>query len=679
MKQRILHIFIALAVIVGSAQAQTLSVQPVETQAGGQTEVVVNLTGATSMTALQFNLKLPTGLNATTSSTTLGAATDGHTLCVQTLDSGDQLFILYSMDLKTFKDGELLRIPVAAGNEAVEATGKLYTIRTATAEAVSHPCADASFDITVKDTKKIFIETDLTSQFAALTKNTNWKTGAGGTAGYTSTEFCPMVKPSGLPEVQMCEFYETNCNREGDILYQTMMGLPVGTYNIELYGGAAYTFGRGFSSDAFTGDGWKAGDKIESETGVQLYATTSEGTYGGEIPIYYATNFPEGAAVMKLENVVVGTNGEAKIGLSKTSHSTNWHIIQLKSVVATVNAVALHGKMVADANAALTDEAYQNVIGTERTALENAVNDNATVSEQTSDVYQAAIDAIQTALNAFTDAKSAYDTWQQTKNDMTTRGFLYATAAKKATAEDALKKVPSTATEAGQLTASLFQTYRQYAESSAMLEGVESSLDVTATYIQNPKADEAIDAAIWKTVLGEGSGGSISILSNEPWTDGNGSQAHKYFDGGNWGSSSWDVSFKQDITLPAGKYQLTVLGRSANDVSMKLFANETESEMAHIGASGGLFDRGWEQSSIEFELKEESTFGIGVRGVTSVVHNWMSFSDFRLVKFDKATTRITQTVGISKENCTTYDLQGRRVVQPTKGLYITGGKKIIIR
>ena len=36
-------------------------------------------------------------------------------------------------------------------------------------------------------------------------------------------------------------------------------------------------------------------------------------------------------------------------------------------------------------------------------------------------------------------------------------------------------------------------------------------------------------------------------------------------------------------------------------------------------------------SSVEFEVNANSTVTIGVQGVTSVIHNWMSFSDFHLV------------------------------------------------
>lgn len=139
-----------LALVSLSATAQTLSVQPIEAQAGAQTELVVSLSGATAMSALQFNLTLPEDVTAG-DNVTLGPATNGHTLSVQTLASGDRLFILYSMDLNTFREGELLRIPVNVGGEAQTGEGRLYTVRTASTEAVSQACSEVPFDVTVSE------------------------------------------------------------------------------------------------------------------------------------------------------------------------------------------------------------------------------------------------------------------------------------------------------------------------------------------------------------------------------------------------------------------------------------------------------------------------------------------------------------------------------------------------
>ena len=123
------HIFtLALAVISCSLAAQELTLQ-----ASG-TELVVNANGLTAMTAMQFNLELPEG-STITNNATMGEATDGHTLCIETLDNGDRLFILYSMNLNTFKDGELLRIP---NNLNGDGTARLYNVRFADTDAVSY-------------------------------------------------------------------------------------------------------------------------------------------------------------------------------------------------------------------------------------------------------------------------------------------------------------------------------------------------------------------------------------------------------------------------------------------------------------------------------------------------------------------------------------------------------------
>ena len=129
MNKRIQTILFALAAIVGSANAQNLSF---EVKAN---EATMNISGATDMTALQFCLQLPAGVTIDTSNATMGEATAGHTLCVETLDNGDLLFILYSMNLNRFKDGEVLRIPININDEG---TAKLYNVRFADTEAVSY-------------------------------------------------------------------------------------------------------------------------------------------------------------------------------------------------------------------------------------------------------------------------------------------------------------------------------------------------------------------------------------------------------------------------------------------------------------------------------------------------------------------------------------------------------------
>ena len=149
-KQRILQTIVALLAIAGDATAQTLSVASIEATAGGQAELEVSASGMAGVTALQFNLALPQGITLNESAIMKGEAVSGHTLSVQTMDSGDRLIVLYHTNLELVGNGTLLRLPITVGQQAGNFSGSLYTVRTANTEAESHECLPASFNITVK-------------------------------------------------------------------------------------------------------------------------------------------------------------------------------------------------------------------------------------------------------------------------------------------------------------------------------------------------------------------------------------------------------------------------------------------------------------------------------------------------------------------------------------------------
>ena len=136
-----------LVLLTCQAMGQTLNITSIE--AGKQAELVVSIKDIdATMTALQFNLSLPKGMTISSNDVILGEAANNHTLDVETLENGDHLFILYSMNLNTFRDGELLRIPVNIGNEATDGTAKLYTICFADTNAVSHSATDVDALVT---------------------------------------------------------------------------------------------------------------------------------------------------------------------------------------------------------------------------------------------------------------------------------------------------------------------------------------------------------------------------------------------------------------------------------------------------------------------------------------------------------------------------------------------------
>ena len=510
----------------------------------------------------------------------------------------------------TWKSSDLT---VATVDENGLVTAVAEGVATITATTTDGTDLDATCAVTVTS-QRIYIETDVTSQFPI-----DWE-GWNGATGYVGWA-APQVTTNDGRQTPACERFDGSQATTGIVFNRTLTGLTNGTYRIELYGAAASTKSRDTNLDTDM-----TADDESDETAVYLYAKTASGTVKQYIPAHWALDFNTSGIATAVLNEVVVTDGTVEIGMFSEKKYTNWEVVQIKGVTALVDAEEFHANTLSKAQTALADEAYANVTGEERAALSQAIADNTTVSERTAEAYQAAITTLETATKTFTDAKASYDAWAGIKN----RKFPYASRAKKAVAESAAAVLPTNAADAVSRAETLLPLYRQYAESSAMLEGVDGATNMTS-YINNPKAEEDVEG--WTTVLGEGSGGSISIRNDQPWTDGRGSTSHKYFDGGNYGTTGWDVAFKQDITLPAGHYQLTAMGRSAQDVTLTLFAGDETAEMAHINADGGLFNLGWEQTSVEFELTESATVSIGVRGVTPAYHNWMSFSDFRLVQF----------------------------------------------
>ena len=146
MKKYILYTILALAALSPRASAQTLSVS-VEAAADAGAQIVVSVSGAMGMTALQFNLSLPEGTTFNETAIVKGDALDGHELAIRPLSDNNRLFVLYSLENKMFTDGTLLRLPLTIDGTDSGKEGKLYLVRTATPDAVSHTCGDTQFTI----------------------------------------------------------------------------------------------------------------------------------------------------------------------------------------------------------------------------------------------------------------------------------------------------------------------------------------------------------------------------------------------------------------------------------------------------------------------------------------------------------------------------------------------------
>lgn len=170
--------------------------------------------------------------------------------------------------------------------------------------------------------------------------------------------------------------------------------------------------------------------------------------------------------------------------------------------------------------------------------------------------------------------------------------------------------------------------------------------------------------------------------------NGDDNATHKYFDGGDWGAQTWDVTMQQQVSLSAGKYQLTVKSRASQDVTtFVLFAGDAKTQMQTINDNGGVFGRGWNDASVEFELDKDGTITIGVQGITEKEHNWMSFSDFRLAMFYPIEATVVDDISAALNNNNdkvVYNVNGQKVTKTGRGLYIirsagNQGRKVFVR
>ena len=365
--------------------------------------------------------------------------------------------------------------------------------------------------------------------------------------------------------------------------------------------------------------------------------------------------FSAGAYNLALDPVVV-SDGTLKIGVKKVEKvAADWACFDnfRLTYYGEVNDVAVfkeaYEAALAAAKAVVSDDTYAEVVGDERTALTAAIDANSTVAEETKDAYVAATTALNEATNTFKGAKDAYVALATAKaqyKDFEVAAYKYASEEKASALADALVATAKNAEEATAKASALVAAVRSIVESNALAEGVEGATNYTES-IKNPNA-EALEG--WTTALGEINKGAIKVLNNEPFTDAEGNSTHSYFDGGSWNDNAWDVTFSQDVTLPKGKYLLTATSRASVDLaSFTLFAGEARADMQHVGNAGELFDRGWNDNSVEFEVTEDdAVVNLGVQGVTDKQHQWMSFTRFRLVKVGEVAPAYTEVNSIAE-------------------------------
>jgi hypothetical protein len=449
-------------------------------------------------------------------------------------------------------------------------------------------------------------------------------------------------------------------------LYQTTADVPNGTYKLSI---CAFANTLGVAGTQF------------------VYANDSTTNLTSTTPTAYSV-------------VAYVSNDTIEFGLNQNAAVANWVGIDNislsyyspENIVAKVNSLAYYEAWRTALTAATTardGSDYVSVTGIERTNLLDSIA--AYTTEPTSnDAYTAAAASLTSATTAFTSAKSSYDALVAAKTSAATYtkdAYPYASDAKYTAMNDAVTAgaAVTSASEASTKSIAIYKAIRQFVESNNVAEGFASASNYT-TLITN--ATEPSASTGWDQTGNTGSA-SIGTRNNESYTDGNGSSSHSYFDGGNWSGTAWSIDFNQTLTtLPEGKYILSVYGRAATAMtSFKLYADTVSVDVPCIGNTGGVFDRGWNNSFLVFEQAVANTpVKIGISAATSSQYQWMSFNDFKLYRVSLTPVSIDGVNVDSKVPMNIYNLNGQRVRTNAtsteglgKGIYIINGKKSILK
>lgn len=304
----------------------------------------------------------------------------------------------------------------------------------------------------------------------------------------------------------------------------------------------------------------------------------------------------------------------------------NWASFGDYSVMAKPNTAAsevAYNQAVDAANAALANEANQVVTGEEKTKLEDAIGaDKGTTVES----IDAATAAVKAATETYVAAVASYQALADAKT--MELDFAYASAEKKTAFAEALQvEAATSAKDATDKTNAIYTAARAYAESNGKAEGVEGAVDCTASVVNANFADQLNG---WSSSQ---NGGNLNAYNWESWTSSQGSNTEFYYDYYN-GDANNQHAYQNVSGLQAGKYIVTIKARAQAGFNLYMLVNgEKKVDINEIGNTGGLFGRGWNDYTAEFEVGNDGMVKLEVANMPAQNQaGWFGFGDVRLFK-----------------------------------------------
>ena len=411
----------------------------------------------------------------------------------------------------------------------------------------------------------------------------------------------------------VCEYW----NVSGAGFHQAV-SLPAGTYRLTVVALQR----TGMTGTVYAGESSTVIAQVPSSTAnSRAQAATWFNAGNGRNYVYFT--------LAEAGEVTIGLTADATLG----DHWTVWQGFKLDTFQESVAAGYLapgFATLVESAQATLNDAAYVNVTGDEKTALEEAIAANpSTVAE-----YEAAVNALNNAVAAFTAAKTNYDI------------FATERALADAISTDIVVAAPTTAENAlAQFRALKVAEYNYvataYPYSATSKIGDFSSWDRTGTVDGNTKNEfEALTSQHWS--------GTAMTYYEQP--------------AGGWGSNAWTANYTKTTTLPAGSYVIKVAARaasSANTVAkITCSAATIEGPIFNFGDTGkgittsgvASFDegefcnngngRGWVWNYLPFTLDAETEVTMTVVAEAKGQYQWFSVCDGELLSMTNIATAV---------------------------------------
>ena len=395
----------------------------------------------------------------------------------------------------------------------------------------------------------------------------------------------------------------------GQSMWQTV-DVPNGVYTAELY---CHAHCAAWECTAIT----EAQDQTD-------YTILSANDVKVGIPIKNDKALSEGLTTYTLENIIV-SNGQLKFSIDNDKQGANWITVQIKSLKYLGESLkAVYEQALAAAKTALADEANSNVTGTEKTNLNSAIS---TYGSATDDTYAEAISALNSAKDAFTSAAVNYDALIREIEKAKALGITETTA-------DSYKPTSD-------------MTAEKALSNTQGLKVLEYNL------VKNDYKYDVELGETWTTT------GSTGEKSEQHWSGE--ARSYKEQSESNWAATSWEISYNQDVTLPAGEYVFKVAGRQSSGactLSLDVTSNGTtlgtvsdfpegdtgygiDTDGATNFSSDGNYandgnGRGWEWRYVKFTLDDDATINVAVNAKASEVHQWVSFCDYTLQTNDES-------------------------------------------